>query len=578
MRSGDWLAWVNMKGETRVPLVTTRLPSMASALTGRRARTAGLAASLALVLLMTFVVRYVSLEAVEIGGDALRVWEFGRRLAFGVPLPSKLDHHQARFGLVLPTFVLQKLVGTRAVHYYAGPLVMGAVLHATVFFIGLRLSGPLAASVAVLWLWLFPEMVRPSSQLLPELYGPTYTMLAVACALAYASATTPRGRWFALVGTGVALFFAYGSKLSYLYFAPGCAGLFLFGRPKATVTPLEKAAPRSSIRRAIAWAERKRLLDAGLLALFVVALIGCETVLYRLLTEQQSQLAVVERTHGISKSVVKSASDLFAIYRYAGPAWDRALATGGCALIVLLALARDRLARLFALLSVVYLLLFTFVLRKWSPPTPWAEPHPRYLLAIAPCIAVVIGISVEQLARLPSRWVEESRRALTVQVISCILAAGLLAFGVYEPVRKLVGGLPSSHAISRTERLSRDMTRAYERNVPLVTTTKPPKPLIAAASLFIEPSALVHEGKLPTPNELIRNARARDKRPLYYLTPELLTHFDQRSALGAVVATRHKESRCIVSMTQRARFFRMNPKRTNRCEPLLDEWAERATR
>lgn len=537
-----------------------------STLRGPGAHRVALFVTLAFIGLFTFWIRYVALEPVEIGGDALRVWEFGRRLTFGMPMPSTLNHHQARFGLVVPTLLLQKLVGTSAVHYYAGPLVMGALLHLTVFFVGLRLSGVLAASASVLWLWLFPEMVRPSSQILPELYGPTYSMLAVAAALVFTSAESPRARWLALVGSGVALFFAYGSKLSYLYFAPGCAAYFWFGRPKGQ--PGARPVEQSALRRALAWAEGKRLLYVGALTLLVLALIGTETLLYRLVTEQRSQLAVVEESHRVSRTVIHSSGDLFAIYRYAGPTWWRALATGGAALVVLLALARNRLARLFALLSVVYLLLFTFVLRKWSPPVPWAEPHPRYLLSIAPCIAVIFGVALEELVRLPLRWVTEARRPRATQAVTFGVAVGLITFGVHEPAAGLSAGLPASRAIRKTERLARDLTRAYERGIPLVTTIRPPKPLTAAASLFIEPSALLHRGRLPDPPDLIHGARVRGKRHLYYLSGALLETPGLRRQLGDAAAARQQKGRCVVLLSQQGRFFRVTPRRTGSCEPL----------
>ncbi len=519
---------------------------------------------------LTLLVRYVSLESIEIGGDALRVWEFGRRLAYGARLPSELDHHQARFGLVLPTLALQKLVGARAVHYYLGPLMMGALLHAAVFFIALRLSGALAASTAVLWLWLFSEMGRPSSQILPELYGPAYTMLAVALSFVYLDARSKWVRAGALVATGLALFFAYGSKLSYLYFAPGCAAFFLWGHPRKA-TPSEPLAT-SRWRAALTWLARRRLLQAGLLTLLVVSLIGLETLTYRLLTSQESQLAVVEKTHGLSTSAtVKTTSDLFAIYRNAGGAWHRALATGGVVLALVLGLARDRRARLFALLSVVYVLLFTFILRRWNPPVPWAQPHPRYLLAIAPCIAVLFGVAAEELVRLPFRWVKERYRAASLRVVTVGVGIGLLAWGAFEPSRALAKGLRSSHAITRTERLSRDMTRAFVGHLPLVTTTKPPKPLIAAASVYIEPDALVRQGRILLPNEIIRSTRARARRPLYYLARDIADRPTERKAFAEEIERRVKKSRCVVQMTQYGRFFRMTPKRTRDCPARLDE-------
>src|SRR5690606_14934339 len=161
---------------------------------------------------VAFLQRLLELEAIEVGGDALIVWEFARHLVMGGEFPETLNHHTSRFGLVIPTMLSQWVFGTQATTYYIGPLVAAVLLHILVYLIGRKLSGPVAGAASVVLLLMFEPMARASSQILPEAFGPMYAAWAVYFALVYTDAKTLWGRWLSLFATGIGLIFAYGAK------------------------------------------------------------------------------------------------------------------------------------------------------------------------------------------------------------------------------------------------------------------------------------------------------------------------------------------------------------------------------
>src|SRR5690606_29712415 len=81
---------------------------------------------------LVFYWRLLGLEPIEIGGDALKVWDFARQLAHGAELPTDFNHHIARFGMVVPVLLAQLVFGSHAWVYYAAPLAASVVLHLSV--------------------------------------------------------------------------------------------------------------------------------------------------------------------------------------------------------------------------------------------------------------------------------------------------------------------------------------------------------------------------------------------------------------------------------------------------------------
>lgn len=522
---------------------------------------------------LVFYWRLLGLEPIEIGGDALRVWDFARQLAHGAELPTDFNHHIARFGMVVPVLLAQLVFGSDAWVYYVAPLAASVVLHLSVYGVARSVSGRFGGILAVILLLGFREMIRPSSQILPELFGQAYTCAAFFTALVYTRASSRRGRLIWLALTALLLFGAYGSKISYLYFAPGVA--LLVWRGRAEPAPREAAPQATSshregghaLRRLWRWLGARGLYDPLLLTGMVVGCIALESLFYVVFTSHTSQLAVINETHGLSrKAQVKELAGFFAMYRNAGAEWHMWLGLGFLSMLGLTAVRRDRRASLLVAGVLVYFFLNTFVLRKLNPPIPWTNPHPRYLLAVAAPLMIVVGAFVHEAgASLVARSRLLSGSSKLRSGLSFLLCTALLAVTAQDVRAQYDKRWNKRHPIQLADRLQSELSAAFAAGIPIVTKVRSAKPLRAAGSVYIEPRLLELEGKLADS----RQFQGRVSRDIRYLAKEMGgASKKERRALDAEVQRRVKRRRCVIELGQRYRFLTGRTRMPKNCQPL----------
>lgn len=528
--------------------------------------------------LVVFFRRLLELEEVEVGGDALIVWEFARNLVMGGELPSKLNHHTTRFGLVFPTMLVQWLFGAQATSYFIGPLVSSTLLHVWVYLIVRKLSGPVGGAASVLALLNFDAMIRGSSQILPESFGPMYGAFATYAALLFTEAKTLRGRWVALTLAGVGVIFAYGAKESYLFYAPGIALILWFGGAKGPLLPERWSLQEAPGEGAKGWRPllhgllRSRLVVPAALTVVVLLLVLMETIFLVGIADAGSRLDVVSSTHGGVGSHgprINSLGDFFALYTRAPAEWVQALTAGFLAWLGVSAFARDRRSKLVGLTLVVFFLLQTFVVRRLSPLTPWFEPHPRYLLGMVGPIFMMLGIFLGDaisiiFARLSVRNRYPSLVSLGV-ALAVFVGAGLAIPGDFERA----GG--RSRALEKTEEKARDLTAAYQAGIPIISDTPLGKPAFAAAALFIDPTVLGQEGGGIVSSKMLLRETNRKGRFLARaaLSPEI-----PKKRLRNAVEQRSARRRCAVVLRQSVRFITGSTAFGRECISLEDEFAQ----
>lgn len=546
-----------------------------------------LAFEIAVVLacaLLVFFRRLLELEEVEVGGDALIVWEFARNLVLGGDLPSSLNHHTTRFGLVLPTMLVQWLFGVQATSYFIGPLVASTLLHVLVYLIVRKLSGPLGGVVSVLALLNFEPMVRASSQILPEAFGPMYAAFATYAALLFTEATSLRSRWLSLSLTGLGVILAYGAKEVYLFYAPGIALLVWFGGAQGPLLPERwiNAPPpdagASRLKRLFHRLKNSRLVVPAALTAVVLFLVLIETVFLVGVADAGSRLDVVSSTHGGGGEHgprINTAGDFFALYTQAPAEWIQALTASFFAWLGVTAFCRDRRSRLVGLTLLVFFLLQTFVVRKLSPLTPWFEPHPRYLLGMVGPIAMMLGIFVgdalSALGGLLGSGRSASSSALRNRslVLPSIALASFVGAGWSIPAEfERAGG--TSRAWVRTRERAEDFTAAYEAGIPIIADTPLGKPAAAAAALFIDPAVLRHEdGGIIASKALLRPTSQKGR----FLARAALLPDLSKVRLRNVVEQRARSRRCAVVLRQSVRFISGATTFGKDCISLEDELA-----
>ncbi len=528
-------------------------------------------------LSVVFFQRLLDLEQVEIGGDALKVWEFARNLVQGGNFPKHLNHHTSRFGLVLPSMAAQWVFGSGAPAYYVGPLLATVFLHLFVYLICRKLSGPIGGAVGVLGLLAFDPMVRSSSQILPETFGPMYGAFSTYAALIFSDAKSLAGRWAALCAVGVGLIFAYGAKMVYLFYAPGIAFMVWFGGTQGPLLPpkwstLAPAADAPVWLRAFHWIKGSRLLIPMVLTVLVLLMVLVETVLLSGLAGSGSRFDVVQSSHGGGGKWgprIHGAEDFFALYTKAPFEWIQGLTAGALAWLGVMAFARDRRSKLVGVTLLVFFLLQTFIVRRLDPLTPWFQPHPRYLLGMVGPIFMMIGIfsgdAVAKLAQLPDQIVGKSRAISLLGALALFWSVG------DELPERYKAEWGKRDAITRTRSLADELSDAYRAGIPIVGDSPEGKPAFAAAALLIDPDLLKDEEGMPIPSsKVLKGMKSRNGR---FVARALLSEDINNQRLRNVVEERTRQRRCAVVLRQSVRFITGSTRFDPKCESLEAEFA-----
>jgi hypothetical protein len=540
------------------------------------------ALAVGLLLIVVFSTRLLTLESIEVGGDAITVWEFARDLLQGAGFPDKFNHHTLRFGLVIPTLLTQWILGPGATTYFVGPLIASTLVHLLTYLIGRKLSGPLAGLLATVGLLLFEPMVRASSQILPETYGPLFVLAAIYSALEFTDAAHKWSRYLSLGIAAVSGVFAYGAKESYLYFLPTIALLIWRANSSRDPQPTEPLArgdeglAKYAVR--FLWSKFRgwglvtpAVLGAALLGITVVEWIFLATVTE---TQNAGRLSVIVGSHSAQGAIdayqVRDVADFFSLYTGAPDDWMIALIVGAVALLGVGAFAQDRRARHLALGFFIYFLLQTFVLRSFSPPIPWMEPHPRYLLAMAAPIALLVGIFTHDALR--SVLSKGAQPTLTLgaparlgSLCIAILLFSRLGADVLEKWEKEWGKQDAWH---RTGLQGVQFTEAFNSGIPIVSDTPRGKPARAALSVFIDPASLFIDGKF-SPRRFSRRLDGGA-----YVARAVGLSDVSRKRLDNAVRTRADGGQCAVVLRQRTRGMTASSKIAKTCVSLEEEFEQ----
>lgn len=428
--------------------------------------------------LFSLAVRFVELEPIEIGGDALNKWHFVRQWFHRFDLLHVTwDHHLSRMGVNVPTAFVQLLFGRHAPIYHVASLLASTLVAVLVYVAAVMVHGRTAGLLAVVWVTLFPAWVRAGSQLSPDSFGAAWAALALVLLLAYAKDDRRRTPW--LVLSGLAAGGAYLAKEPLVFFIPGALlGVFLV---------------RRSVR------------DVLLYAAMPLGVFAVETLFYRAVSAYSSRFAIISATHGkdpeLTRKYLVIDNVWDALGRFADlPDYYYPLLVLALAGVVLLPfLTKDK--RVWAVLAfpASFFFCYTFAFRHLKPLTLWTRFLARYLDAGVPFAALaavlLLTIGAGRLIRLA-----KPPPALVARADALGPFAGgalLLALFVWVCAAHPLG---ETHPWHETARFERVLTDAYRRGVPIVARGGGPngyRALKAAYSVYIDDDVLVTDGKLP---------------------------------------------------------------------------------
>jgi len=430
------------------------------------------------VALFTLAVRFVELEPIEIGGDALNKWHFVRQWFHRFDLLQVAwDHHLSRMGVNVPTAFVQILFGRRAPVYHVASLAASTLVAVLVYVAGVMAHGRAAGLLAVVWLALFPAWVRAGSQLSPDSFGAAWAALALVFLLAYGRDDPRRRLW--LVLSGLAAGGAYLAKEPLVFFIPGALlGVFML---------------RRSVR------------DVLLYAVVPLGVFALETLFYRSVSHYSSRFAIVSATHGKDPELTRKYLVIDHVWDALGrfsdlPDYYYPLLVVALAAAVLLPfLTKDK--RVWAVLAfpASFFFCYTFAFRHLSPLTLWTRFLARYLDAGVPFAALaavlLVTVGAERLLLLvkPSPVLRARAESLGPFAGGALLVAVFAWICAEHPLKE-------PHPWQETARFEHVLTDAYRRGVPIVARGGGPngyRALKAAYSVYIDDDVLLADGKLP---------------------------------------------------------------------------------
>jgi hypothetical protein len=364
---------------------------------------------LPVVLVCVLGVRVMHLTPLH-NTDAIIKWLFVRRwLATGeLPKAEHFSHHNARWAINLPIAVVQSIFGDTTLAYYVPILLVGLLQAFFTFRLGVLLGGPLVGALATLAYSAMPVMGYLGGQLMPECFesafvlGAFYAMLRAA---PKASESTRRGSWLAV--TVGFLVLAWLSRETVLFYLPG----FLLAT----------------------WCAHRSLKAPIVVVAGFGMAVAFETAIYRYAYGfRMGRFSIVSQHHLTShklRNAIRSVGELFA--RYADlPAGFGLLLWASLAVTIgwlwvnrrsLLDAFRQPLGQLM-LLSWGFLAVNTFGLRSLNPPRLIQPPNARYLIPIAPALALIVFAACAPL--LHTGW-ERLRPRLRVVALGVVCSIAL---------------------------------------------------------------------------------------------------------------------------------------------------------
>jgi hypothetical protein len=472
------------------------------------------------------VVRTLWLTPVEIWGDAGQKWHFARQLAYDNDFRHvDWSHHMARFGVNIPVFLLQRVLGTAAKFYYVVPVGAYTAQVLLLYLVGRRLAGRSAGVVAALVGIFFTGTIRSSSQLLPDGIAGSVLMGSCYCLLRFYEAEgAARLRW--LLAVGVSFAWVYAIKESNLLLFPGLLSCV--------------------------WLGRRSLKEASIFAAVLAAYGALETAGFWLFTKYWSRFAIAQEAPEYRPIHFWQLFDRFVRLE---SSWQMLLLLW-LPSALWLAAKRDKAFRPALILPASFLFFLTFMVRHVDPLVPWIGNKSRYLAVIAPFLVLGITLLFTELSR--GVWNVYRHRSLERVVtwakreagLAVMVVCALLGFGTWLSEW---GGQRAQRELWHQARVLND---AYRRNLPIIDYTRGARGLKTAYEVhlndaYLAQADLAPKGCLPDPDDVLRVITSERGRLNYLLA--------NAGPYGAGELERLIANKCAVTVVTHDSSIRLKP-------------------
>jgi len=422
---------------------------------------------LAVLIAFTLFVRLYFLQMINVGPDEIDYWFSAKRLIGPGAYPD-LMHRTIRWAIILPTAFFQLLLGMHPLVYYVVPVFNSLVQTVLLFLLGKHLFGRGVSFYAVLLFTAWPYMWRTGSQIRPAVFSLTYVLAALCLLFFYlehAQDDSRRSR-LCFVGSVLALFLAYESKITNLYFLPGILIVLLL--------------------------RHRRMGPAIRYGLYLLGLYVIEHVAYFVAVgDPLGRLGIIAKNHLASSyadKLPKSFWGLFERYTiYLEFPWYLLLIAFVAASIYLLAKKKPWIREL-TVLHASFFFFLTFMVKSIKPIVPVEAFLDRYFIACLPTMSLVIVYALHEL--LPLSIVGElNRRGVLISLTAGLSVVMLLITALpmpksierfYTPLQRI-----HDHPIAKTFEFQHLIASAIEENIPILSVDTR-KPLDTANRVFFD--------------------------------------------------------------------------------------------
>jgi hypothetical protein len=434
----------------------------------------------ALVVLFLFAHRFV--DGIDIGGDAVKKWQFVRQWSYANDFSNVTwDHHMTRMGVNVVAWLVQKIFGSNWRSYYIAPMFMAALQLPFVYLLAKRLAGRVAGVLAALIIIYLPSVQLTVSQLLPDGFVGTYALIGTYLVVRLSEARA-RHRLPLLVALAFVAFVGYLAKETFFFFYPGFV--------------------------VAVWLTRHSLRDVGIFLGVLLLQLGLETACYATFTKYSSRPAIVLANHFAAATdeeqpVVAGVPSFFEIFRNLDQEWRYVLQVAALGAIWLLVFNRRRptQGRVIALIGMSHVVLLSVSTRLWQRPLPrYMDPAlPFAALCAGILAATFIATVAATLTRLPgsvgkicvkaSAWLGRWQIGLGAVLLTVSLAGWL----TYVHQLKF----PILDGVEHGRRMARLANRTYERNLPIVHSNRVGRVLAVFYDVYLHDKKLARDGVLP---------------------------------------------------------------------------------
>lgn len=410
----------------------------------------------------TLIFRLLTLQMINVGPDEIDYWYSAKILFSKIPYGA-LNHRNIRWGIILPTFLLQRIFGTHPIVYIVGPILLSCLQSYFTYDLGKRLFNRGAGILAVLMLTVFPYMIRTGSQIRPGIFSLTYLLAAFWVIVRNLDVfRTKKGWWASVVIVAALVFCAYQTKITNLYFLPFFA-----------VTIYAVAG--------------KRFKPLVMFLVLLVAAYLVEHLLYFLTTGALlGRLSIITGTH-----LESSYAEDLERYTFLGlfdrfnntdfpPVWKLVFLFYFIFTVFLAFRWKGSNNRrwnwLLLVLVISFTLLLTFAVKSVRPVIPMEAFQNRYFTPLLPWMFLIIGAGIMELPGLIGRIVASlTERWTKVGVMLCVillLFVGVFYFELYpDSFAEYAPELraPRGHVICLYMSYTRIVNEAWQEGMPVVS-------------------------------------------------------------------------------------------------------------